>query len=86
MGGPPDPRPGDPGLVPARPLSRGRADAPDGRFLGAIIVPETPANLCFGGADRRTLFATDAVPGGVWAWEGLPTPGLPVLAWPAPAD
>ena len=32
----------------------------------------------------RTLFATDAVPGGVWAWEGLPTPGLPVLAWPAP--
>ncbi len=32
--------------------------APDGRFLGAILVPEPPANLCFGGADRRRLFIT----------------------------
>jgi gluconolactonase len=32
--------------------------APDGRLLGKIPVPETPANLCFGGADGRTLFIT----------------------------
>jgi gluconolactonase len=39
-------------------------------------------NCCFGGADGRTLFATDAVPGRVVAWEGLPHPGLPLHAWP----
>lgn len=39
-------------------------------------------NCCFGGADGRTLFATDAVPGGLWAWEHLPTPGLPLTPWP----
>jgi gluconolactonase len=32
--------------------------APDGRLIGKILVPETPANLCFGGADGRTLFIT----------------------------
>jgi gluconolactonase len=32
--------------------------APDGRLLGKISVPETPANLCFGGEDGRTLFIT----------------------------
>lgn len=32
--------------------------APDGALIGRILVPETPANLCFGGADRRTLFLT----------------------------
>ena len=40
-------------------------------------------NCCFGGPDNRTLFATDALPGRVVAWEGLPTPGLPLCAWPA---
>lgn len=39
-------------------------------------------NCCFGGADGRTLFATDAVPGHVVAWEGLPTPGFPLTPWP----
>ena len=39
-------------------------------------------NCCFGGADGRTLFATDAIPGRVVAWEGLPHPGLPLHAWP----
>lgn len=29
-----------------------------GRLLGTIPVPETPANLCFGGADGKTLFIT----------------------------
>jgi gluconolactonase len=42
-------------------------------------------NCCFGGADGRTLFATDAIPGRVVAWEGLPHPGLPLHAWPGPA-
>ena len=32
--------------------------APDGELLGKILVPETPANLSFGGADGRTLFIT----------------------------
>ncbi|MBV8950386.1 MAG: SMP-30/gluconolactonase/LRE family protein [Actinobacteria bacterium] len=41
-------------------------------------------NCCFGGDDGRTLFATDAVPGHVVAWEGMPTPGLPLPRWPAP--
>jgi sugar lactone lactonase YvrE len=29
---------------------------PQGAKLGTIAVPERPANLCFGGPDRRTLF------------------------------
>jgi gluconolactonase len=39
-------------------------------------------NCCFGGPDGRTLFATDAIPGQVVAWEHMPTPGLPLHAWP----
>ena len=31
---------------------------PDGTQLESISVPETPANVCFGGADRQTLFIT----------------------------
>jgi gluconolactonase len=31
---------------------------PDGARLGIIRTPEVPANLCFGGADLRTLFLT----------------------------
>jgi gluconolactonase len=32
--------------------------APDGKLIGKILVPETPANLCFGGASGHTLFIT----------------------------
>ncbi len=32
--------------------------APDATFLGRLIVPEMVTNLCFGGAERRTLFIT----------------------------
>jgi gluconolactonase len=32
--------------------------APDGELLGKILCPETPANLCFGGDDGKTLFMT----------------------------
>ena len=31
---------------------------PSVKLLGTIAVPEVPANLCFGGADRKTLFIT----------------------------
>jgi gluconolactonase len=30
--------------------------APDGTLLGKVRVPETVANLCFGGAKRNRLF------------------------------
>jgi gluconolactonase len=30
----------------------------DGALIGKILVPETPANLCFGGKDGKTLFIT----------------------------
>ncbi len=32
--------------------------AADGKLIGKILVPETPANLCFGDADGQTLFIT----------------------------
>jgi gluconolactonase len=32
--------------------------APDGRRLGRILLPESAANLCFGGTDGKTLFVT----------------------------
>jgi gluconolactonase len=31
---------------------------PEGRLLGKILVPEPPANLCFGGEDGKVLFIT----------------------------
>jgi gluconolactonase len=30
----------------------------DGKLIGKILVPETPANLCFGGKDGQILFIT----------------------------
>lgn len=32
--------------------------APDGSLIGKILAPESPANLCFGGKDFKTLFIT----------------------------
>jgi len=32
--------------------------AADGKLIGKILVPESPANLAFGGEDGRTLFIT----------------------------
>jgi gluconolactonase len=32
--------------------------SPAGSLIGKILVPESPANLCFGGADGKTLFMT----------------------------
>jgi gluconolactonase len=42
-------------------------------------------NCCFGGPDLRTLYVADAIPGSLVAFEGCPTPGLPLPAWPGPA-
>jgi len=57
---------------------------PDGRVVEVLGLPGAgvTTNCCFGGPDGRTLFATEAVPGGVWAWEAMPTAGAPVVAWP----
>jgi len=30
----------------------------DGSLIGKILVPEAPANLCFGGSEGKTLFMT----------------------------
>jgi gluconolactonase len=32
--------------------------APDGSLIGKTLVPESPANLCFGGKDGKTLYIT----------------------------
>ncbi len=32
--------------------------SPEGKNIATIEVPEAPANVCFGGSDRRTLFIT----------------------------
>jgi gluconolactonase len=32
--------------------------AADGKLIGRILVPESPANLCFGGAGGKTLYIT----------------------------
>lgn len=31
---------------------------PEGKLIGKILIPESPANLCFGGKDSKTLFIT----------------------------
>jgi sugar lactone lactonase YvrE len=57
---------------------------PDGSIVELLEIPGegVTTNCCFGGADGRTLFATDSIPGNVVAWEGMPTAGLPLPAWP----
>lgn len=64
-----------------------RVVEPDGTEVEFLAIPGSgvTTNCCFGGDDLRTLFATDAVPGHVVAWEHMPTPGLPLHPWPAPA-
>jgi len=57
---------------------------PDGAEVEFLAIPGdgVTTNCCFGGDDGRTLFATDGVPGQLVAWEGMPTPGLPLTPWP----
>ena len=61
---------------------------PDGtvaRLPARSTARVSRTNCCFGGADLRTLFVTDALPGDLVAFEGMPTPGLPLPTWPGPA-
>ena len=59
---------------------------PDGAVVETLALPGdgVTTNCCFGGPDGRTLYATDAVPGGLWAWDDLSAPGLPLTPWPGP--
>jgi gluconolactonase len=59
---------------------------PDGTIADFLTIDGQglTTNCCFGGPDGRTLFATDALPGHVVAWEHLPTPGKPLHTWPGP--
>ncbi len=51
--------------------------APDGRMLGHFALPDLyVTNLCFGGPDRRTLYATLSQHGRLVAIDGWPVPGL----------
>jgi sugar lactone lactonase YvrE len=63
-----------------------RVVEPDGTVADFLELESSglTTNCCFGGVDMRTLFATDALPGRVVAWEGMPTPGLPLSVWPVP--
>ena len=63
-----------------------RVFEPDGSEVDRLEVPGPGlvTNCCFGGDDGRTLFVTEGVPGAVVAFEGLPTPGLPVESWAVP--
>lgn len=50
---------------------------PSGDVVEELTLPGSgiTTNCCFGGPERQTLYATDAVPGGVWAWESMPVTG-----------
>lgn len=63
-----------------------RVFEPDGTEVDRLEVPGPGllTNCCFGGDDLRTLFVAEGVPGSILAFEGLPTPGLPVHPWPVP--
>jgi len=63
-----------------------RVFEPDGTEVDRLQLPGPGlvTNCCFGGSDGRTLFVTEGVPGSVVAFEGLPTPGLPVHPWTLP--
>lgn len=63
-----------------------RVIEPGGTEVDVLEIPGKgiTTNCCFGGADGRTLFATDGLPGSVVAWAGLPTPGLALHPWPVP--
>ncbi len=58
---------------------------PDGRLVEDLELPEGAflTNCCFGGDDLRTLFAMDALGNNVLAWDGMPTPGLPIRTYQA---
>jgi gluconolactonase len=60
---------------------------PGGAVVDFLAIDGTgiTTNCCFGGDDMRTLFATDAVPGTVVAWDRMPVAGMSLHRWPAGA-
>ena len=54
-----------------------------GRHLGTIVVPEQPANLCWGDSDRRTLYITATT--SVYRLRTRTRGFVPYLAWAARA-
>jgi gluconolactonase len=60
----------------------------DGTILDFLAIEGEglTTNCCFGGDDLRTLFVTDAIPGDLVAFEGMPTPGLALPTWPGRAS
>jgi gluconolactonase len=58
----------------------------DGTVIDFLEIPGdgVTTNCCFGGPDLRTLFVADALPGHLVAFEGMPTPGLPLPLWSPP--
>jgi gluconolactonase len=60
---------------------------PDGSIVDFLPIEGEglTTNCCFGGDDLRTLFVSDALPGNLVAFEGMPTPGLPLPVWPGTA-
>lgn len=57
--------------------------SPEGRIIDQLEAPEGPAimtNCCFGGEDRRTLFATEGRSGRILAFLSMPSPGVPLPA------
>jgi hypothetical protein len=60
---------------------------PDGTVVEVLSIEGEglTTNCCFGGPELRTLFVADALPGTLLAFEGMPTPGLPLPLWPGPA-
>ena len=73
----------------ASPIDPGlRVVDPDGTVVDFLPIEGEglTTNCCFGGDDLRTLFVTDAMPGNLVAFEGMPTPGLPLATWPGPAS
>jgi len=63
---------------------------PKGALLDFYPIPDPPdglgivTNCCFGGADGRTLFATDGIPGQLVAWEHMPVAGREIHPWSSP--
>jgi sugar lactone lactonase YvrE len=69
------------------PFGEGPAWCRDGTLVvTSVAAAGLTTNCCFGGPDLRTLYATDAIVGTVVAWEGMPTPGLPLATWPGLTD
>jgi sugar lactone lactonase YvrE len=53
--------------------------SPSGQVVDRLEAPAGPAmmtNCCFGGADRRTLYATEGRGGRVLAFSDMPVAGV----------